>query len=170
LEALFRAGRDEAALQLMTAQTERSWWHMIELGSTMTLEAWDEKYKPNLTWSHAWGAAPINIVARYILGVRPLTPGYAETLIAPQPGTLEWAKGSVPTPLGAVEVSFRNTDKFSMEVTIPDGMTAKIKWPKQENSSVELNGACVPVSADENRILTECLAPGHHVIIASESK
>jgi hypothetical protein len=168
LEALFRADRDEAALQLMTAKSERSWWHMIELGSTMTLEAWDEKYKPNLTWSHAWGAAPINIVARYILGVRPLISGYAETLIAPQPGMLEWAKGSVPTPLGAVEVSFHNTDQFSMEVTIPDGMAAKIKWPKQEDSSVKLNGVAVPVRADKDRILAECLTPGHHVIIASE--
>jgi hypothetical protein len=111
---------------------------------------------------------PINIVARYILGVRPQIPGYAETLIAPQPGTLEWAKGSVPTPLGAVEVSFHNVDNFSMEVTIPDGMTAKIKWPKQEDSSVELNGIAIAVSADEDRTLTECLTPGHHVIIASE--
>ena len=34
---------------------------MIEVGSTMTLEAWDAKYKPNLTWNHAWGAAPANI-------------------------------------------------------------------------------------------------------------
>ena len=168
LEALFRAERDEAALRLMTAKNERSWWHMIELGSTMTLEAWDEKYKPNLTWSHAWGAVPINIVARYVLGVRPLFPGYTETLIAPQPGTLEWANGSVPTPLGVVEVSFHNRDKFSMEVTIPDGMIAKIQWPKQEDASVEFNGVCIPVSADENRILAKCLTAGHHVIIASE--
>lgn len=170
LEALFRAGRDEAALQLMTARNERSWWHMIELGSTMTLEAWDEKYKPNLTWNHAWGAAPINIVARYVLGVRPLVSGYTETLIAPQPGTLEWANGSVPTPLGVVEVSFHHKDKFSMEVTIPDGMTAKIKWPKQADSSVEVNGVCVPVGADDNMVMAKWLTSGHHVLISSESK
>src|SRR5438093_9607275 len=34
LEALFGVGRDDYAVQLMTARTERSWWHMIELGST----------------------------------------------------------------------------------------------------------------------------------------
>ena len=58
---------------------------MIELGSTMTLEAWDVKYKGNLTWNHAWGAAPANIVPRFLMGVRPLTPGYERILVQPQP-------------------------------------------------------------------------------------
>ena len=89
----------------MNARTKRSWWHMIELGSTMTLEAWDADFKKNLTWNHAWGSAPANILARFVLGVRPLAPGYAEMLIAPQLGTLKWVRGQVPTALGPVTVN-----------------------------------------------------------------
>jgi hypothetical protein len=76
LEALFAAGRDKYAVELMAARTGRSWWHMIESGSTMTWEAWDAQAKNNLTWNHAWGAAPANILSRYVLGVRPVEPGY----------------------------------------------------------------------------------------------
>ena len=48
---------------------------MLDVGSTITMEAWAAKYKPNLDWNHAWAAAPANIVPRYVLGVRPLSPG-----------------------------------------------------------------------------------------------
>src|SRR5690606_16834053 len=75
LEARFAAGREKAALALMTSKEERSWWHMIESGTTITWAAWDVKYKPNYTWSHAWGAVPANIATRFVLGVRPLAPG-----------------------------------------------------------------------------------------------
>jgi hypothetical protein len=123
LEALFDARRDEYAIGLMTSKDERSWHHMIELGSTMTLEAWDAKYKPNLTWNHAWGAAPANIISRYVLGVRPLEPGYKKILIAPQIGSLKFAKGKVPTPLGAVVV---NVDRQKLEVEVPTGAEADV--------------------------------------------
>lgn len=123
LEGLFESGRDDDAISLMTSKSERSWWHMIELGSTMTLEAWDAKYKPNLTWNHAWGSAPANIISRYVLGVRPLEPGYKKILIAPQIGSLKFVRGKVPTPLGPVAVSIQN-EQLSIE--IPDGATAEV--------------------------------------------
>ena len=119
LEALFKANRDRDALQLMTARHDRSWWHMIELGSTMTLEAWDAKYKPNLTWNHAWGAAPANIISRYVLGVRPLSPGYEKILIAPQPGTLRSARGKVPTARGPLTISFLKARKAKSNSRCP---------------------------------------------------
>src|SRR5439155_19763851 len=72
LEGLFENGADEYAIELMTRDDERSWRHMLAVGSTITTEAWDEKFKPNLDWNHAWGAAPANIIPRYVLGVRPL--------------------------------------------------------------------------------------------------
>lgn len=126
LEALYLSGRPEAALQLMTHRSERGWWRMIERGSTMTWEAWDERAKPNLTWNHAWGAAPGNIVARHTLGVRPLEPGYARVLIAPRPGGLAWANGRVPTPRGPVGVAWR---EGRLTVEVPPGATARVEWP-----------------------------------------
>jgi hypothetical protein len=122
LEALFRAGRDEAALRLLTARGPRSWWQMIERGSTMTWEAWDENVKPNLTWNHAWGAAPANIITRFVLGVLPASPGYETVRISPQPGTLKWARGKVPTPRGPIEIYFENQNEFRLEFKLPDGV------------------------------------------------
>ncbi len=28
---------------------------MVDTGATITWEAWDQKYKPNQDWNHAWG-------------------------------------------------------------------------------------------------------------------
>ena len=81
LEALYEAGEDDFALQLMTDRSsDRSWPHMIyDVGTTITLEAWDNKYKPNQDWNHAWGAAPANIIPRYLMGVQPTRAGLRES-------------------------------------------------------------------------------------------
>ncbi len=72
LEALYDYGFGDYALELMTATTQRSWYNMIRSGSTITLEAWDKVYKPNLDLNHAWGAAPGNIMVRKLMGIEPL--------------------------------------------------------------------------------------------------
>lgn len=165
LEALFQAGRDKAALALMTSHEERSWWHMIEMGSTLTWEAWDVKYKPNLTWNHAWGAVPANISTRFVLGVRPLTPGYRQTLIAPQPGGLDWARGKVPTPQGGVEVQYETTDGFRMEFTVPEGMTARVKWPVAGPCYRQENEAWHEVAPGGDGLLEEHFTPGRYILV-----
>ena len=93
LEDLFENGEDTAALALIGAEGDRSWRHMVESGTTITWEAWDQKYKPNQDWNHAWGAAPANLLPRFVLGVRVLTPGWTKALIQPHPGTLVSAEG-----------------------------------------------------------------------------
>ena len=63
MDALFNAGAEDDAISLMTAPGDRSWRHMVDdVGTTITLEAWDQKYKPNQDWNHAWGAAPANVL------------------------------------------------------------------------------------------------------------
>lgn len=163
LEALYESGRPEAALALMTAKTERSWSHMIDLGSTMTLEAWDEKVKPNLTWNHAWGTAPANIISRYLLGVRPLTPGYGKMIIEPQPAGLIWINGKVPTPHGPVEVSYRNRE---LEVTIPDGTVADIVLTRMSfpGDSVLINDQPASVVSEAKFRAIRDLASGYYRI------
>ena len=60
-------------MSLMTATNDRSWWNMIRSGSTISMEAWDLKYKPNSDWNHAWGSAPANIIPGYMWGIRPVS-------------------------------------------------------------------------------------------------
>jgi alpha-L-rhamnosidase len=127
LEALYLAGEEQYALELMTARHDRSWWNMIASGSTMTLEAWDWKYKNNLDWNHAWGAAPANIIPRYLMGIRPLAPGYARVLIKPQPGSLVWAECTCPTLKGPVSVRYekQGESRFLLTVHIPAGSSGR---------------------------------------------
>jgi alpha-L-rhamnosidase len=80
LEGLFENGEGTAALALIGAPGDRSWRHMVESGTTITWEAWDQKYKPNQDWSHAWGASPANLLPRFVLGVRVLTPGLGQSI------------------------------------------------------------------------------------------
>lgn len=164
LEALFAAGREDYAMQLMTAKTKRSWWHMIELGSTMTLEAWDASFKPNLTWNHAWGSAPTNIISRYVLGVRPLEPGYSKILIAPQVDSLKWVKGKVPTAVGSVSLNIANADTFKLEVEIPNGAQASGVLPRRHNGQVFLDGKLISIKATGRTLAVETIEPGHHVL------
>ena len=77
MEALFKNGSADKALELIRAEGDRSWKHMLDSGTTITWEAWDLKYKPNQDWNHAWGAAPANLLPHYVLGVQSAAPGWA---------------------------------------------------------------------------------------------
>jgi hypothetical protein len=158
LEALYAADEDEAALRLMTSDGDRGWLNMIRAGSTITLEAWDIKYKPNLDWNHAWGAAPANIIPRWLLGVRPLAPGFAKILVQPRPGPLTEAEGVVPTIRGPVKVAFRNAPgtSFRLAVTIPGNTTARVGVP-------DLGKASATVTVDEKA--AEGTREGRHVFV-----
>lgn len=123
LEALFENGEAEYAIGLMTSDGERSWRNMIRAGSTITMEAWDAKFKPNLDWNHAWGAAPANIIPRYVLGVRPLAPGFERVIVRPQLGPLKYARGTIPTIRGPIKVS-ATPDR--LEVEVPLGVTGTV--------------------------------------------
>lgn len=105
LEACYRLGDPIYALALMTAEHDRSWLNMINVGSTITLEAWDHRYKRNLDWNHAWGAAPANIIPMYLAGIRPATPGYGQAIIAPKPAGLTHLQAKVPTPHGPIQLA-----------------------------------------------------------------
>lgn len=130
LEALYAAGEAEYALGLMTSDSKRSWLNMLRVGATMTTEAWDELYKPNLTWNHAWGSAPANIVARKVAGIEPAAPGFSRIAIRPQLAGLERGDLRMPTPRGTVRVAWRSEEEgLALEVTLPANTTAEIALP-----------------------------------------
>ena len=168
LEALFEAGRDDAAIALMTSTAERSWMNMLKEGSTISMEAWGKKFKPNLDWNHAWGAAPANIIPRYVLGVRPLTPGFEQVLIRPQSGSLE-VQGVVPTIRGPVTVGVRQKKgkNYKLTVEIPVNMTARLELPPLPVRDGELTfdgDDAKPVFKD-GRLIFDDVASGSHTVV-----
>jgi len=129
LDGLYRAGEARHALSLLTSTDERSWHAMIHrIGSTMTLEAWAPRFKPNLDWNHAWGTAPTNVIVRRLLGVRPAAPGFSKAIIEPQPGDLEWARARVPTLGGPILISWERdeTGRRLLSLELPDGMEGTV--------------------------------------------
>jgi hypothetical protein len=130
LEALYDGGQPQAALRLMTSDGTDSWLHMIALGAGSTMEAWTPTAKPSITYSHAWGAGPAYIVPQYLFGVQPLAPGWSQVLIRPQPASLTRGSVTVPTPRGAVSVSFTSDGGgFSATVGVPTAATAEVALP-----------------------------------------
>ena len=117
-EALYRCGRDAAALRLMTAENERSWMGMMKQGATITMEAWNSRVKPNLDWNHAWGATPLNAISRFLLGVTPLEPGFRRVAIRPQIGWLVSARGTIPTAVGPITVEV-TPERLTFESPVP---------------------------------------------------
>ena len=110
----------------------RSWYNMIRMGSTITTEAWDNVYKPNLDWNHAWGAVPANIIVRRLMGIEPLEPGFGKLRIAPQPGGLQSASLKYPTVRGTVYVAFEKQEdgSYSLDVRLPANVEAEIIKPE----------------------------------------
>lgn len=141
MEALFQSGSAKYAIQLMLADGDRSWKHMVNSGTTITWEAWDQKYKPNQDWNHAWGAAPGNLLPRYVLGVEPIEAGWKRTKIEPHPSGLTYAKGKVPTAMGPLSADWRIEDGvMHFKCDIPEGMTAVFRLPgKEDADSKELS-------------------------------
>ncbi|PHN08162.1 sulfatase-like hydrolase/transferase [Flavilitoribacter nigricans] len=154
LEGLYRAGAGQYALDLMRATDDRSWWNMIQAGSTVTLEAWDIRYKPNLDWNHAWGAAPANIIPRYLWGVRPETPGFGIVRIQPQLGDLNQSAITVPTIRGTIEGTYTrvNNRVQRYEITLPGNTFANLVLQANPNDAVLLNGEPVNLAFGSIRL------------------
>lgn len=153
LDALYTLGRPEAALRLMTAEHDRGWLNMLAAGSTVTLEAWDWKYKNNLDWNHAWGAAPANIIPRRLVGVRPLAPGGATCLLAPQPADLPCFTAQIPLRDGAVNVHFEQT-----------AGKATLRFRAEGPQRLELDLACILPTATDVRLDGKAIEYGRVVL------
>jgi alpha-L-rhamnosidase len=154
LEGLFMNDASTEAISLITAANDRSWKHMVESGTTITWEAWDQKYKSNQDWNHAWGAAPANLLPRFLIGAEPLSPGWTRALIRPHPGDLKSAEGKIPTPRGPIQILWKSDSTFKISVKLPPGISAKLELPATSASKgVTLDGKSTPATRNGSRWL-----------------
>ncbi len=141
LDLLYTLNRDDYAFKLLTASSDRSWINMIEQGTTITWEAWNEEVKPNLDWNHAWGAAPGNIIVRRVFGIRPLTSGFKTALIEPKINGLTSGSIKHPTINGSIEIEFQKTESDKLQIQIKNDMPAHFVVPSGylNATSIKLN-------------------------------
>jgi hypothetical protein len=108
IEALFKMGDVETAMKVI----RNAWTVMVESG---TKGCWETFKSSERHWtrsiSHAWSASPAIYLPTEILGIKPIEPGYRKFIIAPNPLNLTWARGSVVTPYGPIQISWtKNAD------------------------------------------------------------
>jgi hypothetical protein len=169
MDALYASGEDAYALSLLTSKEARSWWNMIREGSTISMEAWGNRFKGNQDWNHAWGAVPANIIPRRLMGVTPLEPGFGRIRIKPQPGTLRSATLKTPTIRGPVHVAFEQTPgaSFSLTVRIPANVTADVHVPAFGKGAVVVDGKAVTCPLDGKHAIVAGVGSGEHTFRTS---
>jgi alpha-L-rhamnosidase len=154
MEAVYNAGEADYGLELMTATHDRSWYNMIKVGSTIAMEAWDMKYKPNSDWNHAWGAAPANIIPRYTWGITPAMSGFEKVNIKPQLSRLRNTSVVVPTIRGQIKASYEfvtnRLQKYSIE--LPANMAGEFFMNFSSNDQVTVNGEKVNLAFGSIRL------------------
>jgi alpha-L-rhamnosidase len=150
LEGLYSADEGDYAFDLLTSTSDRSWWNMIKSGSTITLEAWDFKYKPNLDWNHAWGAAPANIISRNMWGIIPLKPGFSEVRIKPQLSNLKLSEIKVPTIKGTINAKYKvvSADREEYSIDLPKGIKGEFVILQKKHSGLYLNNIKIKQESD----------------------
>ena len=139
LDGLYDAGEEDYAHSLLTATHDRSWVHMFRtVGSTISLEAWDAKYKPNLDWNHAWGAVPANTIPRKLMGIEPIEPGFRKFQVIPRLGPLRHASIRTPTPRGPVDLKVTREAGWEASLAVPAGTVAVVHVPVAEGGAVQV--------------------------------
>ncbi len=73
---------------------------------------------------HGWAAGPTAWLIEHVLGISPAEPGFACLKLNPHLGDLEWARGTLPTPHGAIGVEIARADDGgqNVEIELPDGV------------------------------------------------
>lgn len=130
LQALYRhdANCGHAGLRLLTSTRANTWIGQMRSGATTTKEAWSSDEKPNLTWSHPWGASPALAIPAYLLGITATAPGFAEVRIKPQLGSLTRASGKLPTIRGPITITAQQPFGGSMTISVclPGGVDGEV--------------------------------------------
>lgn len=90
------------------------------------------EYWPGRSDCHAWSSWVAADFLTCVLGVKPVRPGFAEILIKPQPGSYQFARGSIPTPVGEVKVEWHrqpDSDRLCLKASVPRGVATRVELP-----------------------------------------
>jgi hypothetical protein len=153
LEARFQAGQADSALNeidrlygwMAAHDPGKTDWEGIGAGGSLYEGAYTST-------AHGWSTGVVPALTNDLLGVQPTGVGFATWNLQPNPGNVRWAQGTVPTPHGAISVSWSQDPGGSLRITVdvPRGTTATLRLPQ---------GMTAPGTRAQ-------LGPGVHVINA----
>jgi alpha-L-rhamnosidase len=135
MPALSTYGQDELAGKLATQRTYPSWGYMVDAGATTIWERWNsDKYEELHSGMNSFNHYAFGTVGQwyyeYLVGIRPLEPGFKRILIEPHTNAAQGAEATFHSMYGPIRCAWAKGAKFTMEVTIPANTTALVKTPE----------------------------------------
>ncbi len=168
LETFYDNDEADHALGLLTSGSDRGWLNMLRMGSTVTTEAWDMKYKNNISWSHAWSSSPAHIIPRKLMGIEPSEPGFGRVTVRPRLGSLENASVKLPTIRGDILLAVVNrpSEPYALDLTLPGNVTASVIVPafSASDNTVSVDGHPVQAARDGTNLVLPDIGAGRHCI------
>jgi alpha-L-rhamnosidase len=171
-EALGQANQGPHLFDLYTNTSWDGWAKTIALGGTVTWESWDANVT-NESMSHPWGAVGLLAMQNYMLGIQSLKPQNEFVQIKPLDfgDRLSYVRGSYATDQGDILVHWvKNSNSFSLEVTIPVNIIAKVYVPRlgAETTSIRVDGVVTNGQVDGDYLYLENIGSGKHTFERSK--
>ena len=155
-DALTRTGHLDHAYRLLLQTECPSWLYPVTMGATTVWERWDSMLPDGTinpgqmtSFNHYALGAVVDWMHRTIGGIAPLAPGYAEVLVAPQPGGgITWAEAALETRHGRVAVHWETgaNGDLTLDLEIPSDVTAVVRLPGQpEHATARRDASSLPI-------------------------
>ena len=141
-DALSATGHLDTAYRLLLERECPSWLYPVTMGATTVWERWDSMMPDGsinpgemTSFNHYALGAVADWMHRVVGGIAPLTPGYAQVLVAPQPGGgLTEAETTLATRHGQIKVHWVLADgQLTVNVELPAGVEGTLRLPGQDD-------------------------------------
>jgi alpha-L-rhamnosidase len=127
LPVLTAWGHADTALAVAEQRSFPSWGYWVDRGATTLWEHWKEESRSR---GHYFLGTVDDWLYGDVAGLRPTAPGWREARIEPRVLGLDGARGSVETPRGLLEVSWRHdAGEVVIDARVPVGTTAVVALP-----------------------------------------
>ncbi len=128
-------GQDDLAGELATQRSYPSWGYMVDAGASTIWERWNsDKYEELHSGMNSFNHYAFGTIGQwyyeYLVGIRPLEPGFKRILIEPHPSGLQSAEGVFHSMYGPVRCAWSKDKSFTLNVSIPANTTAVIRTPE----------------------------------------
>jgi alpha-L-rhamnosidase len=141
-------GMVDLAYHFLLKEEFPSWLYCVNLGATTIWERWNSLLADytisgtgmNSFNHYAYGSV-MEFVYKYIVGIRPLQPGFQKVLIAPEINMhFRWVKGSYTSVNGnyVCEWNIKEDGKVHVHIEIPFNTSAVVRLPRYEKEEFEL--------------------------------
>jgi alpha-L-rhamnosidase len=132
LDALVENGLRAEAVELIRTR----WGGMLDRGATTFWEQWDGAAGGRCSGA---AAVPVQVLAQQVLGVIPVEIGWKRVRVSPLVGDLEFARGTVGSPMGPIRVEWEKVgeDQLAVRVELPEGVEGEFAGPLGESRELE---------------------------------